>query len=233
MWGAYLATCAVPLCCRRSTNEDAKHIAIDQIDSAINLGFCVFIRSDLLGADSKPHAAALVSYRNPILWIRVCFAYWKHRRSFKRGSSLPPSSAAIPPLCSSRGRRNMDLVIKPRAKSFVWLYFGYKAGENGRPLNPDEVVCRLCRKIVCAKGNTTNLRSHLRRRHPAEFNESIGSTTAGSFLEHQGNIRLNLELRLAIGDIYGNLYIFKMLCSIRCPIFRCVARWRLSVVLLK
>lgn len=80
----------------------------------------------------------------------------------------------------------MDLVIKPRAKSFVWLYFGYKAGENGRPLNPDEVVCRLCRKIVCAKGNTTNLRSHLRRRHPAEFNESIGSTTAGSFLEHQG-----------------------------------------------
>lgn len=108
------------------------------------------------------------------------------------GTLLPHRalSAALQPASRSAekgGRKNMDLVIKPRAKSFVWLYFGYKAGENGRPLNPDEVVCRLCRKIVCAKGNTTNLRSHLRRRHPSEFNESIGSATAGPSLEPQGN----------------------------------------------
>ncbi|XP_047221386.1 uncharacterized protein LOC124868314 isoform X2 [Girardinichthys multiradiatus] len=104
-----------------------------------------------------------------------------HRALLSRRALQPPSSSA-----EKGARKNMDLIIKPRAKSFVWLYFGYKAGENGRPLNPDEVVCRLCRKIVCAKGNTTNLRSHLRRRHPAEFNESIGSTTPGSSSEPQG-----------------------------------------------
>uniref|UniRef100_A0A3P8W7J8 BED-type domain-containing protein n=1 Tax=Cynoglossus semilaevis TaxID=244447 RepID=A0A3P8W7J8_CYNSE len=61
---------------------------------------------------------------------------------------------------------------KPRSKSSVWLYFGFKGDKNGQPLNPDEAICRLCRKIVLVKsGNTTNLRSHLTRRHRADFFE--------------------------------------------------------------
>ncbi|XP_041839216.1 uncharacterized protein LOC121638472 isoform X2 [Melanotaenia boesemani] len=79
----------------------------------------------------------------------------------------------------------MDLISKPRGKSIVWLYFGFKADENGRPLNSDEAICRLCRKIVVSKGNTTNLRSHLRRRHPADFFESISSATPAAFSETQ------------------------------------------------
>ncbi|XP_029931992.1 uncharacterized protein LOC115376433 isoform X2 [Myripristis murdjan] len=66
----------------------------------------------------------------------------------------------------------MDLISKPRSKSTVWMYFGLKADERGQPLNSGEAICRLCRKIVLAKGgNTTNLRSHLRRRHRADFFE--------------------------------------------------------------
>ncbi|XP_034044019.1 uncharacterized protein LOC117526108 [Thalassophryne amazonica] len=81
----------------------------------------------------------------------------------------------------------MDLISKPRGKSIVWLYFGLKADENGRPLNSGEAICRLCRKIVLAKGgNTTNLRSHLRRRHRADFFESASSTTSGALFEPQG-----------------------------------------------
>ncbi|XP_072240295.1 E3 SUMO-protein ligase ZBED1-like isoform X2 [Leuresthes tenuis] len=86
----------------------------------------------------------------------------------------------------------MDLISKPRGKSMVWLYFGFKGDEKGRPLNCDEAICRLCRKIVIAKGNTTNLRSHLRRRHPADFYESIASSTPGALLETQG-VDLNHE----------------------------------------
>ncbi|XP_054459888.1 uncharacterized protein LOC129095465 isoform X2 [Anoplopoma fimbria] len=89
--------------------------------------------------------------------------------------------------------RNMDLISKPRSKSIVWLYFGLKADDKGQPLNSGEAICRLCRKIVLAKGgNTTNLRSHLRRRHRADFFENISSTTSGALIEAQG-LDLNNE----------------------------------------
>lgn len=81
----------------------------------------------------------------------------------------------------------MDLIGKPRGKSMVWIYFGFKADERGRPLNSDEAICRLCRKIVLAKGNTTNLRSHLKRRHPVEFLTSLAPSTSGALSEAQGN----------------------------------------------
>ena len=82
----------------------------------------------------------------------------------------------------------MDLICKPRSKSTVWLYFGLKADEKGQPLNSGEAICRLCRKIVLAKGgNTTNLRSHLRRRHRADFFESPSSTSSGAFVDAQGD----------------------------------------------
>lgn len=82
----------------------------------------------------------------------------------------------------------MDLVSKPRSKSIVWMYFGLKADEKGQPLNSGEAICRLCRKIVLAKGgNTTNLRSHLKRRHRADFFESTtSSTTHASLFESPG-----------------------------------------------
>ncbi|XP_068590756.1 E3 SUMO-protein ligase ZBED1-like [Cebidichthys violaceus] len=87
----------------------------------------------------------------------------------------------------------MDLISKPRSKSIVWLYFGLKADDKGQPLNSGEAICRLCRKIVLAKGgNTTNLRSHLRRRHRADFFENISSTTSGALFEAQG-LDLNHE----------------------------------------
>ncbi|KAM3623752.1 uncharacterized protein V6R79_015174 [Siganus canaliculatus] len=87
----------------------------------------------------------------------------------------------------------MDLINKPRSKSAVWIYFGLKADKNGQPVNCDEAVCRLCRKIVLAKGgNTTNLRSHLRRRHRADFYEATSSTASGALFEAQG-LDLNSE----------------------------------------
>uniref|UniRef100_A0A3P9KWX4 BED-type domain-containing protein n=1 Tax=Oryzias latipes TaxID=8090 RepID=A0A3P9KWX4_ORYLA len=74
-------------------------------------------------------------------------------------------------------------VLTPRGKSTVWMYFGLKADERGKPMNTDRAVCRLCRKVVISKGNTTNLRSHLRRRHPAEFIEITNLATTRAFAE--------------------------------------------------
>lgn len=86
---------------------------------------------------------------------------------------------------------DMDLVCKPRSKSIVWLYFGLKADDKGQPLNSGEAICRLCRKIVLAKGgNTTNLRSHLQRRHRADFLETTSSTTSGALSDTQGDMQL-------------------------------------------
>ena len=45
----------------------------------------------------------------------------------------------------------------------MWIYFGFKADEEGRPKVQDAVICRLCKKSVSAKGgNTSNLLSHLK-----------------------------------------------------------------------
>lgn len=85
----------------------------------------------------------------------------------------------------------MDLISKPRTKSSAWLYFGLKADEKGQPLNSEEAICRLCRKIVLTKGgNTTNLRSHLKRHHPADFLDALSSTSSAALplVDAQGDV---------------------------------------------
>lgn len=85
----------------------------------------------------------------------------------------------------------MDLISKPRTKSSAWLYFGLKADEKGQPLNSEEAICRLCRKIVLTKGgNTTNLRSHLKRHHPADFLDALSSTSSAALplIDAQGDV---------------------------------------------
>ncbi|XP_015243699.1 PREDICTED: uncharacterized protein LOC107093257 isoform X1 [Cyprinodon variegatus] len=110
----------------------------------------------------------------------------KYRFPCSGACSTCYSSIAAP--WPQRKHRNMDLISKPRSKSVVWTYFGLKADENGQPLNSGEAICRLCRKIVLAKGgNTTNLRSHLKRRHQADFCEltSFATAVAGLDLNHE------------------------------------------------
>lgn len=97
---------------------------------------------------------------------------WKGDESQYRATRGRRGSPS-PALGYRPGRRNMALIAKSKGKSLVWMYFGLKADAKGRPLNNGQCVCRLCRQIVLAKnGNTTNLRSHLKRRHRAKFSSS-------------------------------------------------------------
>jgi len=77
-------------------------------------------------------------------------------------------------------------VKKKNAKSIVWDYFGLRAEEDGTVKKTNELrpVCRKCYKhILCKGGNTSNLFSHLRDKHPAlykEANKSKGTVTVAA-----------------------------------------------------
>lgn len=62
------------------------------------------------------------------------------------------------------------LVNKPKTKSPVWAYFGFKPGPDGKPADPLSAICRLCKFPAAAKGgNTSNLFSHLEKKYPTEY----------------------------------------------------------------
>ncbi len=75
----------------------------------------------------------------------------------------------------------MDLVSKPQSSAPVWEHFVFKPSERGEPINVNEPVCRLCLKTVATKrGNTTNLKSHLKHNHPTQFFNLATTTAAGA-----------------------------------------------------
>ena len=58
------------------------------------------------------------------------------------------------------------LVAKNNSKSDIWRHFGLRQ-IDGRIVEVDKPVCRECFVEVCAKlGNTSNLYSHLKTKHP-------------------------------------------------------------------
>ena len=67
---------------------------------------------------------------------------------------------------------NMNELYEKRGTTLqVWSFFGLKSKEDK---DNENVVCRLCRKSVLARGgNTSNLVSHLKNHHPNEHCTSI------------------------------------------------------------
>lgn len=54
----------------------------------------------------------------------------------------------------------------------VWKYFGFLRGTEGDLKEDDFPLCKLCyRRVAARHGTTTNMLNHLRRRHPAEYDE--------------------------------------------------------------
>ena len=66
---------------------------------------------------------------------------------------------------------NDDVVKRKRkTKSCAWEHFGLKTTEDGKPVEDGSAVCRYCKRTVIAhNGNTSNLFSHLRTRHPVKY----------------------------------------------------------------
>ncbi|XP_052399237.1 E3 SUMO-protein ligase ZBED1-like [Carassius gibelio] len=54
-------------------------------------------------------------------------------------------------------------------KADVWEHFGFKKKKESNDLDKSVAVCKLCGTNVKYSGNTTNLRSHLKRHHLEKF----------------------------------------------------------------
>ncbi len=103
----------------------------------------------------------------------------------------------------------MDLVSKPQSSAPVWEHFDFKPNERGEPINVNEPVCRLCLKTVATKrGNTTNLKSHLKHNHPTQFFNLATTTAAGA---GEGSSR-----QLSVTDAFSR----------QCKYKRDSAKWR-------
>ncbi|KAJ8354691.1 hypothetical protein SKAU_G00222580 [Synaphobranchus kaupii] len=60
-----------------------------------------------------------------------------------------------------------SLVSKKGTNSPIWQSFGFVGDENGKPIDTDNPICKLCMRSVSARGgNTSNLRTHLIKNHP-------------------------------------------------------------------
>jgi len=79
-----------------------------------------------------------------------------------------------------------DLLPTKGSKSAVWYHFGLRH-EDGRPIEIDKPVCKLCFSNVSAKdGNTSNLYAHLKNKHPEEY---TATKMKASKLKKRSNIR--------------------------------------------
>ena len=79
---------------------------------------------------------------------------------------------------SSSSLNDSDLVLKRNTKAFIWRYFGFEPNETGNPQSKDHPKCRLCRVEIATKdGNTSNLYSHLKNKHPEQYNIVQRATT--------------------------------------------------------
>ena len=69
--------------------------------------------------------------------------------------------------------RSKHLLKKKKSKSDVWKFFGFKTDpeDETKVLDHSKVVCALCEILLPFSGNTTNLRCHLRARHPSDYCE--------------------------------------------------------------
>jgi tRNA (cytidine32/guanosine34-2'-O)-methyltransferase len=68
-----------------------------------------------------------------------------------------------------------NLIKKKNTKSAAWNFFGIEADEHGVSIPSQEhrPICWICYKSVpCKTGNTTNLFTHLRERHPDAYKEA-------------------------------------------------------------
>ena len=64
------------------------------------------------------------------------------------------------------------LVEKSGTKSLIWKHFGLLSDQEGKGMQPENPVCRICHNRVRAKtGNTSNLLSHLRNKHARHYRE--------------------------------------------------------------
>jgi len=71
---------------------------------------------------------------------------------------------------SSKPFNDIELISKRNTKAFIWKYFRFEPNEKGNPQSKDQPKCCPCQLEIAAKdGNISNLYSHLKNKHPKEY----------------------------------------------------------------
>ena len=87
-----------------------------------------------------------------------------------------------------------ELVSKKKSVSLAWNFFGFKPTTPGALIDEGSPICRLCKKTVSAKGgNTSNLFSHLKNRHPRQYAEINDVERPGTTMPTQRTIKESFE----------------------------------------
>lgn len=58
------------------------------------------------------------------------------------------------------------LVVPVNMRSIYWKCYGFPANDEGEILTKVKIVCILCKIVISYNGNTSNLRMHLKSKHP-------------------------------------------------------------------
>jgi len=75
----------------------------------------------------------------------------------------------------------VQLVAKKNTTSKVWKYLGFVPDKDGNPVDSATPKCKLCFKSVSAKwANISNLLTHLKNKHAAEYHEIKQSEDSSS-----------------------------------------------------
>lgn len=77
----------------------------------------------------------------------------------------------------STNMKLVKVVPLPHARSEVWAYFGFIAGDDGEIQDKKKVVCKLCATTLSYSGNTTNLFTHLKALHPEATPAKLAPTS--------------------------------------------------------
>ncbi|KAL1268564.1 hypothetical protein QQF64_033927 [Cirrhinus molitorella] len=71
----------------------------------------------------------------------------------------------------------VTLVPKRGGTSVIWNWFGFKSSDTEQT----SVICKVCRRVVTARGgNTSNLFHHLKNMHAREYEEATRAKTSAS-----------------------------------------------------
>lgn len=108
---------------------------------------------------------------------------------------------------------NYSKIIRPTSmRSTYWKFFGFPADDSGSIITRRSVICSICGLALSYNKNTSNLKSHLRTKHPEQMNFTYNPPTKKTkFIYTPPNdIVINSDLKQvynvkqATGDMIAN-----------------------------
>ena len=100
----------------------------------------------------------------------------------------------------------LTLIVKPKTKSAVWSFFCIESDSNGRPNNTNKpICCKCCEPVAASYGNTSNLFSHLRRKHPllyAQIHNNKKCKNSSKASSSRGSDQQTIQHAFSLGQKY-------------------------------